>query len=161
MGQIGFDIALGREVELWNRVDGNDPTNSVIVIMVLAHSGLVSDPTLKAYASFSAILAGASNEVTNTNYARKVLTDANVSPVTVDNTFHTVTITLADQTFTSIAAGDSWSKWVMGYDPDSTGGTDADIVPFAAGDLRIDGSPVVPNGNNIIMSWPDGVAVGR
>lgn len=159
MANLVADISLGRAVEYHERVNNNDPTNSALILVVLAHAAIESDATLRTYATLSALLAGASNEVTNTNYARKTLTDADIGAATVDTGTHRTTVTFSNQTFTSIAAGDSWSKLVVCYDSDTTSGTDANIVPVAFHDLRISNSPIVPNGNNIIVAAPDGYIV--
>lgn len=161
MAPLTFNIAKGRTVELHNRVDSNDPANSALVLVVLAHTGLVSDDILRDYDTLDAILTGASNEVTNANYARKVLTDADISAPTVDDTNDYVTLTFPTQTFTSIGAGDSWSKLLVCYDSDTTAGTDANIVPMYAHDLRISLQPVVPSGANIVISLPNGYARAR
>ena len=159
MSNFTFNVALGREVEFHNRVDGDDPTNSALVLMVLAAAAIEADSVLKDYDTFAALLAGASNEVTNTNYARKVLTQADLTPYTVDDTNNSITLPLANQTFATILAGDSWSKLVIGYDNDTTGGTDANIVPVVAQDLFINGVATVPNGNSIIIAFPLGYCV--
>lgn len=70
MAGFSFNVALGREVELYNRVDSNDPANSAFIGMVLADSGLETDAVLKDFDTFAAILAGTTNEVTNSGYAR-------------------------------------------------------------------------------------------
>jgi len=154
-----FNVGLGREVELYNRVDSNDPANSAFMLMVLAAAGLESDAILKDYDTFAAILAGTTNEVTNTGYARKTLTDTDLSAYTVDDINNRIVLSIATQTFATISAGDSWSKLVIGYDADTTGGTDADIIPITAHDLRISGLPVVPNGSDILVSLPNGFVI--
>lgn len=160
MSGFSFNVAKGREVEFHSRVDGNDPANSALIVVVLAASGLEPDATLQAYTTLSAILAASNNEVTNTNYARKTLTDADLNAYTVASE---IELPLADQTFTSIAAGDSWRKLLICYDSDTTGGTDANIVPVKAFDVISDvtGSAVIPNGNNIIFGFPNGYHVAR
>lgn len=163
MAGFSFNVALGREVEFHNRVDGNDPANSALIVAVLAASGLESDAILKDYDTLSAILAAASNEVTNTNYARKVLADANISAYTVDDANNEIILPLADQTFTNITAGDSWRKLLICYDNDTTAGTDANIIPIKAFDIisPTTGAAVVPASNNIIFSFPSGYHVSR
>jgi hypothetical protein len=163
MAGFSFNVAKGREVEFHNRVDGSDPTNAVLVVVVLAAAGLESDALLTDYDTLSALLAGASNEVTNTNYARKVLSDADTTAYTVDDTNDEIVLPLANQTFTSIAAGDSWRKLLICYDSDSTGGTDANIIPVKAFDILspVTGAAVIPNGNNIIFGFPSGYHVAR
>ena len=160
MAGFSFDIAKGREVELYNRVDTDDPANSALVIVVLAHTGLETDGLLKQHATLSAILATTTNEVTNTNYARKVLTQADLAAYTVDTSMHTITLPLPTQTYTSIGTGDSWSKALVCYDNDTTGGTDANIIPVTAQDVRdSNGLVLAPSGGNIQFAWPTGLLV--
>lgn len=159
MGQFSFDVALGREVELYNRVDSNDPANSALILVVLANANLEADSTLRTYATLAALLAGTSNEVTNVGYARKTLTDANLSAYTVDTTNHQIVLPLADQTFAAISAGDSWRKLVICYDSDTTSGTDANLVPVCAHDILENGVAVVPTGNDIVLGFGNGMLI--
>lgn len=151
-------MALGREVEFHNRVDGNDPTNAALVLVVLAASGIEQDSVLKDYDTLSALLAGTSNEVVNAGYSRITVTDAGLSAYTVDDTNNRIVLPLANQTFSTISAGDSWSKLLICYDSDTTGGTDANIVPVKYFDLisSVTGQAIVPNGGDIIVSFPNG-----
>jgi hypothetical protein len=162
MSAFVFNVAKGRTIELHNRVDGNDPTNSALILVVLAESGLESDDVLRDMDTLSAVVAGTTNEVTNTNYARKTLTDTNIAAATVDDANDWQYATFSTQTFTSIAAGDSWRKLLVCYDSDTTSGTDANIIPITAHDLLISGAAVVPNGANVIVSVPaTGYVLGR
>ena len=140
-----FNIGLGRAVELYSRVDGNDPANSALIIMILATSGIESDAVLKDKDTFADVVSGATNEVTNSGYARKTLTDSDLTAFTPDDTNDRADLDIADQTFTSIAAGDGWNDLVIGYDNDTTAGTDANIVPLTLHDFV-----VVPDGSNIV-----------
>jgi hypothetical protein len=135
VAQIVFNRALGRGTEWAERVNGNDPTNAVIVLAVLATSGLEADSVLKDKDDFAAVVAGATNEVTNTGYARKVLDQTGGVTVTYDDTNDRVDVDCPDQTWTGVAAGDGWSKLLSGYDSDSTGGTDSAILPWTLHDL--------------------------
>jgi hypothetical protein len=144
MANFVFNIAKGRVAELYNRVDSNDPTNSALVVVVLATAGIESDATLIDKADLAAVVAGATNEVTNTGYARKVLTDADIVAFAADNTNDRVDIDIPDQTWTAVAAGDGWSKLIVCYDSDTTAGTDANIVPLTAHDFV-----VTPDGSDI------------
>ena len=145
MADFVFNIAKGRVVEYFNRVDTNDPTNSALVIAVLATSGLESDATLKDKDDSSALVSGTTNEVTNSGYARKTLTDADITMPAPDDTGDDYAVDIADQTWTAVAAGDGWSKLVIGYDSDTTGGTDSGIVPLTAHDFV-----VTPDGTDIV-----------
>lgn len=156
---FSFDVSLGREVEFHNRVNDNDPANSALILAVLAASGLEDDSVLRTYATLSALLGGASNEATNTNYARKTLADADIVAPTINTTTHKVSVTFSNQTFTTILAGDSWRKLLLCIDMDTTAGTDANIIPVCAFDLLSEGVAVTPNGNNIIVAAPNGYLI--
>lgn len=158
MSDFTFNVSLGREVELYSRVDNTDPTDARLRMMVLAATGLESDAALKDYDTFAAILAGTTNEVTNTNYARKVLAAADITAYTVDDNNDRIVLACPTQTFTNIAAGDSWSKAVIGYSAVAAP-TDSQIVPITAHDLRYSGAPVIPNGTNIVIAFANGFVV--
>lgn len=157
MPSVQSNISLGREVELYERVNTNDPTNSALIMLVLATGGDSLD-ILRDYDTVADVLAGPSAEVTNAGYARKTLTDASLAAWTPDDTNNRVLLVLPIQTFTAIAAGDSWDIVCVAYDPDTTGGTDATLVPIGFHELRYQGSPIVPDGNDIIVDFSAGWA---
>ncbi len=151
-----FNISLGREVEFYNRVDTNDGANSALIMLAIAYTGMESDATLKDYDTVSAILAASNNEVTNAGYARKTLTDSSLSAFTVDDTNDLILLTLPVQTFSSVVAGDTWGKIIVAWDNDTTGGTDANLVPITFADAKYLGSFIVPNGGNIVVDYSAG-----
>lgn len=160
MGQLTFNASLGREVEFYNRVDANDPANAAFIGVVLRAAGLVSDAILKDYATLADILAGASDEATNTGYARKTWTDADLAAYSVDNTNDRIQLFLPTPvTWTNVAAGDVWAKMLICYDSDTTAGTDANIIPVTAHDILYNGSYLVPNGTNIVMTNATGFVI--
>jgi hypothetical protein len=130
MSDFVFNVAKGSVAGYYQRVKSNDPANSAFVVVVLATSGLESDATLMDKDDLAAVLSGATNEVTNSGYARKVLTDADLAAFSVDDTNDRVDLDIPDLVFTSIAAGDGWSAILVCYDPDTTGGTDSSIIPL-------------------------------
>lgn len=144
MADFVFNIAKGRVAELYNRVKTNDPANSALVAVVLASAGLETDAVLKDADTLAAVVAGTTNEVTNTGYARKVLTDADLAAFAADDTNDRVDLDIADLAFGAITAGDGWAKLLICYDSDTTAGTDANIVPLCAYDavLTPDGSSI-------------------
>lgn len=139
-----FNIALGRVAELYNRVDSNDPANSALIIAVLATAGIETDAVLKDKDDLAAVVAGTTNEVTNSGYARKVLTEADLAAFAPDDTNDRVDLDIPDQTWTGVAAGDGWNDLLVCYDNDTTGGTDANIVPLTMHDFV-----VTPDGSDI------------
>lgn len=147
MADLVFNKAAGRVVEFANRVNANDPANSAFVIMAFENNG-VTDAALKDLDTFAAIEATAGNEVTNGGYARIVLTDASGITVNETDASDKQEVDIPDQVFTAIAAGDTWDRVIIGYDSDTTSGTDASIVPMVA----LDAGGVVPNGGNINLA---------
>lgn len=141
-----FNIAKGRAAELQHRVDANDPSTSVLVIVLLAYTGLVADATMKDYATLSAVLAGASDEATNTGYARKVLTDADISDFTVDNTNDWTLADVPDQVWSAVSNDGTGGigGLLVCYDPVAGSGADTEIIP-----LTYQPFVVTPNGGQI------------
>lgn len=155
MASIQFNVSKGREVEFYNRVLNNDPTNSALILMILASGSSNGVTGLIDFDTFAAILAGGYDEVTNTGYSRKVLTNADLSAYTVDDTNNRILLTLPLQTFSGISAGDAFDLGVWGYDNDTTGGTDANIVPITGHELRTTGGiALVPDGTNPLVVDP-------
>jgi hypothetical protein len=147
MADFVFNIAKGRVAELYNRVDSNDPANSAIVIALLASSGVESDATLKDKDTFSDVVSGATNEATNTGYARKTLTDSDLTAFAPDDTNDRVDLDIPDQTWTAVANDGTGaiSDFVTNYDNDTTGGNDTNLVPMTQHDFA-----VTPDGSDIV-----------
>lgn len=145
MADFVFNVAKGRITELYNRVDTGDPANSRLKIVVLATSGLETDAVLKDLDTLSAVVAGTTNEVTNSGYARKTLTSTDLAAFTPDDTNDRVDLDIPDQTWTAVAAGDGWSKLLVCYIPDGvTPGADTTVIPLTAHDFV-----VTPDGSDI------------
>lgn len=158
MANLVTDIALGRAVGYHERVNDSDPVYCSLVLVVLA-AGHENDAALRQYATLYEMLVDPNFEVTNTGYSRIVLDYYDLDPASVNNSTHRTTLPLGNQTFSSISAGDSWSKLVICYDDDSGGGDDTNIIPVAFYDLRISNAAIVPNGNDIIIAAPTGYIV--
>jgi hypothetical protein len=147
MADLVCNIAAGRFAELYNRVDTNDPANSTLVVAIFNVTGgaAAEDAAIRDADTLAAIEALANvAEVTNAGYSRKVLTDADIVAFAPDDVNNRVDVDIPDQTWTGVAAGSAWSKLVIGYDNDSTAGTDAAIVPLTIHDF-----PVTPDGSDI------------
>ena len=150
MSNIAFNIAKGRAVELHSRVVNNDPANAAIVVVLLNVTG-DQDAALKDADTLAAVLALANvAEITNSGYARKVLTDADLSDFTTDDTNDRNVIDTGDLTFSGIAAGDAITDVLFCYDSDTTGGTDANIVPLTLHDFA-----ATPDVNDIVIQVSD------
>jgi len=147
MADIIFNIAKGRLAAYVDRVVANDPANSAITVVILKTAA--ADAVLQDLDTLAAILAGASVEADFTNYARKQLTDADLAAPAVDDGNDRVDISIPQITFAAAggAVNNTTAKLLLCYDPDTTGGTDADLVPLAAYDYveTTSGSDLVIN----------------
>lgn len=125
MADIIFNIAKGKE-QFYASLPA---TNDALIAVPIETSGLESDATLQDYDNLNVLLAASNNE--QTTMGRKTL--ASVTSV-VDDTNNRVDADAADITWPS-ATGNPVSKLIICYDPDTTGGTDADLIPIAAYDF--------------------------
>lgn len=133
MANIVFNIAKGRVVEYYNRVKGNDPANSALILVPIETSGLEADATLIDVDTLTALLAGTTNE--QTTMGRKTLTDADLATLPApDDTNDRYEVSLPTVTWAA-ASGNAISKIAVCFDPDTTGGTDANIVPLTMFDF--------------------------
>lgn len=144
-----FNIAKGKVNEYVDRVASNDPANSALVLVVLEANE--ADGTLEDYDTLSALLAGSNTESAATNYARPVLTDADISASAVDDTNNRREAAIPDETLTSYGPGNATTKLIVCYDSDTTGGTDANIVPLTHHDWV-----GTPNGGDVTISFTTG-----
>jgi hypothetical protein len=145
MANIVFNIAKGRVVEFYNRVKSNDPANSQLVLIPLETSGLVADSVMVDYDDVLTLLAGATNE--QTTMGRKLLTDVQLAALPApDDTNDRYDISLPSVTWTA-ATGNAIAKILVAYDADSTGGTDANLIPLTLFD-----AVATPDGNDLVLA---------
>lgn len=140
MADITFNIALGRIAHYASLPASND----ALVLIPLEASGLVDDATMRDYDTVAAILAGASNE--QTTIGRKTLSGVTA---TADDTDDRLEVDADDVTWTS-PTGTAVGAVVIAYDPDTTGGTDADLIP-----LTKHGVSWTPDGNAFTLTVAD------
>lgn len=138
MANFVFNIAKGKVAHYATLPAAND----ALILVPLETTGLEADATLKDYDTLSALLAGSSNE--QTTMGRKTIS-AGVT-VTPDDTNDRQDADFGDQTYTA-ATGNPISKFVVCYDPDTTGGTDADLIPLTAHDFV-----ATPDGLDIVVT---------
>ncbi len=116
--------------------------NDALIVVVLEATGLESDATLKDYDTLAALLAGTTNE--QTTMGRKT---ASGVVVTVDDALDRVDVAQSDIVWTS-ATGNQVGALLVCYDPDTTGGTDADLIPLSKHDFV-----VTPDGTDITADF--------
>lgn len=142
MANYVFNIAKGRIVELYNRVENNDPANSAIIAIPLETTGLEAQAVLQDADTLAAVIAGTTNE--QTTMGRKVLTDADLAALPApDDVNDRYSLNLPSVVWAA-ATGNGISQMLIAYDSDTTGGTDAGIVPLMVFDFAM-----VPNGADI------------
>lgn len=149
MGNFVFNRSKGRVTELAERVNANDPTNSIFVLEAI--NSTATDATLMDLDDFAAIESDANTaEATNSGYARKTFADGTLT-ITYDDTNDRTAIDVADQTWTAVATSPgAWTDLVTGYDSDSTAGTDSAIRPMTQHDFA-----VTPDGSDITATIAD------
>jgi len=134
-----FNVAKGRGIEFYNRIESNDPANSAYII-VLA-TGAATDATLRDYETLSALLGDAGvTEATFTNYTRKTVTDAELAAFPgPDNANDRYDVTIPDQTWLQAGgvADNTLTRLFVCYDADTTAGTDANIIPVGFNDFAV------------------------
>lgn len=140
MANIVFNIALGRLGYLATL----PATNDALILVPIETSGIVNDATMRDYDDLSTLLAGASNE--QTTMGRKTL--ASVTSA-VDDTNDRWNMDAADVTWTA-ASGNAISAVVICYDPDTTGGTDSDLIPLTKHDVTM-----TPDGSDFTLTIAD------
>jgi len=140
VASIVFNISLGKVASLAALPAANDG----LVLIALESSGLETDAVLRDKDDFAAVVAGTTNE--QTTVGRKSLASVTV---TVDDTNDRVAIDCADVTWTA-PTGNAIGAVVICYDPDTTTGTDADLIPLTKHDLSW-----TPDGNNFNLSISD------
>ena len=135
-----FNVALGRVASL----AALPATNDALIAVPIEATGIVADSVMRDYDTLADLLAGASNE--QTTMGRKTLSGVTV---TVDDTNDRVAVDCADITWTA-ATGNPISALVICYDPDTTGGTDTDLVPLTKHDLSM-----TPDGSTYTLTIAD------
>lgn len=140
MANLVFNRALGMISYYASLPAANDG----LVLIALESSGLEADSVLRDKDDFAAVVAGSTNE--QTTVGRKPLTGVTV---TVDDTNDRVALDAADITWTA-PTGNPVGAFVICYDPDTTTGTDADLIPLTKHDLAW-----TPDGINFALAIAD------
>lgn len=143
MANLMFNVSKGRAGAYFQNVENNSPSGCKIRIFAIDANGETDDNMIDTD-TMTALFGTLANEVTNTNYANKALAAADIT-LTLDDTNNRLDVDIdSDQTFSSIASGDSWTDLVIAYDPDGTD-TDSQTIPISLHDFA-----VTPDGSDII-----------
>lgn len=137
-----FNIAKGKAA-YYASLPG---TNDGLVAIPLDATGIVGAATMKDYDTVAAILAGATNE--QTDIPRKPMTTV---ASTVDDTNDWTDVDADNVVFDGSTPGGDMAAFVVAYDPDTTGGSDADLIPLVIFDLVVTSA-----GGDITYEFPVG-----
>lgn len=96
-------------------------------------TGTETDANLRDAATLTAVIALAVDEATFTGYSRQTATSV---VVTVDNTNDRTDVDAADPSWSPTTA-QALTRIGLFYDPDTTGGTDADLIPLFIDDFAL------------------------
>lgn len=135
-----FNIAKGRLAHYASLPAAND----ALIAIPIEATGVEADAVLKDYDTVAAILAASTNE--QTTMGRKTLASVTV---TIDDTNDRVALDCADVVWVA-ATGNPISDILICYDPDTTGGTDADLIPLTWHDFI-----ATPGGTDITATVSD------
>jgi hypothetical protein len=142
MANIVFNVAKGRVVEYYNRVESNDPSTSALILIPIETSGLETDAALIDSLTVAEVLDGATNE--QTTMGRKTLTDTELAALPApDTTNDRYEISLPQVTWAG-ATGNAISKILVAYDANTGAGADTDLIPLTMFDFAM-----TPNGADI------------
>lgn len=150
-----FNIAKGQPVEYYRRIKNNDPANSAFIVVLL--KAAEADATLEDYDDLSALLLAAGNteaDFTGSNYTRKTVTDVELVALPApDDTNNRYDLDIPDQTWASAGgtASNTLVKLLVCYDSDTTGGTDANIIPLTHHDFA-----ATTDGSDLTAQFPNG-----
>ena len=122
------NISLGKFVKYAMLAGG---ANDAIIALLLQSAGLEADTALRDHNEIAALLAATNDEATFTNYSRQTLTGVTV---TIDDTANTSDVDAVNPAW-SPQSNQALGAIVMAYDPDTTGGTTADLIPVFKDDM--------------------------
>lgn len=148
MANFTFNIAKGRIVELYRRVDDNSPAGCRLVLIPLSASD--TEANAQDADNVTAALATAINEQTAGGWVRKYLVDADLVELpTPDDTNNRYSVAVPSVTWTGPTAGNDTTGLLVCYD---NTGADADgaLIPLTHHDFV-----VTADGNDVILNAGD------
>lgn len=152
MAAFVFNIAKGRVVELYNRVENNDPTNSAFILVPLAVGD--TEANLQDIDNLSLVLAGTPNEA-GASWGRKTLESVELvalpAPNDTDNRYD---VAVPAVTWAGPTAGQDTVALMICYDSDTGAGDDTNILPLTYHDFAVtaDGNAVTLNAGNFFQA---------
>lgn len=136
MADITLNISKGRSVELYRRVNLNDPASSQLVLVLL--QTVEADSTLIDYDTLGDLLGAAGNvECDFTNYARVTYSDSDLAATNPDDANDRYEFSLPVKSIANAggATNNTIVKSILCYDGPGTN-VDANLVPMKAFDAN-------------------------
>ncbi len=154
MANYCFNIAKGRPAALHDAVNDNSPANSAIILIPLSAQG--SEAEAQDYDTVAAVLGGTSNEQASGNWSRKTLTDSDIVASVLNDTNNRRDLAIPQVQWTGPAptTGNDTVGLLIAYDPDTTGGSDSDLIPISSHTFSVtaNGNTVTLNAGNYMQS---------
>lgn len=125
---FAFTVAIGRVRSYCLLPEASD----AVVAVLLKAAGLQVDATLADHDNLASLLAAANDEADFASYARQTVTGLTVVEVEASDECR---IDCDDSVWLLATTGQSLGKLLFCYDPDTTAGTDATIIPLVAFDF--------------------------
>lgn len=152
MANFTFNVAKGRIVEYYNRVDNNDPSTCALLLVPLSNSGTqataIDQLTLAtAISTGGMVRAGGS-------WGDKVLVDADLVELPAPNTASDrYDVAVPAVTWTAPTAAQNTTGLLVCFRP-ATGSADSAIIPLTHHDFVVtaDGNDVVLNAGNFLQA---------
>ncbi len=148
LGTFTFNIAKGRIVEFYNRVENNDPSTSALILIPLAvgdtEANRQDDNDVATFLAATPSEAGAS-------WGRKTLTDTELAALPApDDVNNRYAVALPEVTWTTPTVGQDTVALLVAYDANTGAGTDADLIPLTYHDFA-----VTADGNDVVLNTGD------
>jgi hypothetical protein len=140
-----FNIAKGRVVEFYNRVENNDPSTSALIVIPMGTGGSAAEGQDADTLAAVEALATFAEEAT---WGRKTLTDTELAALPAPNdTDNRYDIQIPVVTWLSVPPGNDTTGLLICYDANTGAGTDSDIIPLTHHVFN-----VTTDGNNVVLT---------
>lgn len=141
MADLVFNIAKGRVVELYRRVDLGDPADARLYIIPIA-AGAVTDATLRDCDTFADVISASVTELASGGWNRKTLSASDLATATVDDTNDRFDLDIPDAVWTAVS-GSAATDFIICFGSVASP-TNSQLTPLTLHDFV-----VTPNGGDI------------
>lgn len=151
MSDFVFNVAKGRVVEFYHRVENADPANAALIVVPL--SATETEANLQDLDDLESVLQVAT-EQTGSNWERKTLTASDLTSPSPNDTDNRYDVALPQLTWTAPAEENDVVALLVCYDGNTTTGDDGDVIPLTHHDFAVtaDGSDVILNAGDFFRA---------